>query len=191
MIRPILSVFAVSLTVCTVICTVAGASPSPHTLPPAAPKAQTSAPPPLSAAGTYGEIFDAAKAEPLDQAAPTLDAVKSSKGAPTPVVVKAKVGEVCPKKGCWMKVKGKNNDLRVTFKDYGFFVPVELVGREVALEGHYVVHRESIAEQKHLLEDARRPRSEIDAVTKERETLRFVATGVRDLSGEKSTAREP
>lgn len=155
-------------------------SPSPHTLPPVAPKAQTSGPPPLSPSGTYGDAkFDAAKAAPLVKTQPTLKSVKKNAA---PVIVKATVGEVCPKKGCWMNVKGKDGDVRVTFKDYGFFVPKELVGREVALEGTYVVHRETVAEQKHLLEDARRPRSEIDAVTKDKETLRFIATGVRDLS---------
>lgn len=162
------------------------ASTSPHTLPPVAPKAQTSGPPPESPSGEYGEAkFDAAKAMPATKTMPTVKSVKKAKTS-EPVVIKAEVAEVCPKKGCWMNVKGKDGDLRVTFKDYGFFVPTELKGREVALEGHYVVHTETVAEQKHLLEDARRPRSEIDAVKKDRETLRFVATGVRDLSAEKA-----
>src|SRR5688572_8533980 len=34
---------------------------------------------------------------------------------------------VCTKKGCWMTLKGpdKTQSLRVTFRDYGFFVPKE------------------------------------------------------------------
>lgn len=147
---------------------------SDHSMPPKNPKAQTTKPPAPNAKGEYGSVkFDASKATAMSEPAPEGD-----------VIVKTTVAEVCPKKGCWMSVQGAKSgeQVRVTFKDYGFFVPTELVGKEVALQGRYVKHIESVEEQKHLLKDAKRPQAEIDAVTKPKETLRFIAIGVKDLS---------
>ena len=46
-----------------------------------------------------------------------------------------KIIDVCTKKGCWMKLDmGNNNAVRVTFKDYGFFVPTDASG-EVIVNG--------------------------------------------------------
>jgi hypothetical protein len=143
-------------------------------MPPKNPKAQRTTPPAPNSSGEYGDAtFNAKTAQSISTSMTEGD-----------VVIKTKVSEVCPKKGCWMNVEGaqKGEPVRVTFKDYGFFVPTELVGKEVALKGRYVKHVESIEEQKHLLQDAKRPQSEIDGITKPKETLRFVATGVKDLS---------
>ena len=44
--------------------------------------------------------------------------------------------DVCKKKGCWMKVEKSDGTLmRVTFKDYGFFVPKDIAGKNVIIEG--------------------------------------------------------
>lgn len=145
-----------------------------HSMPPKNPESQAMKPPSPNASGEYGEVkFDASKATAVSAAAAEGNAL-----------VKATVAEVCPKKGCWMSVNGAKpgEKVRVTFKDYGFFVPTELVGKEVALQGQYVKHVESVEEQKHLLKDAKRPQAEIDAITKPKETLRFIAIGVKDLS---------
>ncbi|MFN8945609.1 MAG: DUF4920 domain-containing protein [Pseudobdellovibrionaceae bacterium] len=143
-------------------------------MPPKSPKAQTSQPPVPNATGEYGVVqFTAKEAKTLPPSVTEKE-----------IIIKTTVAEVCTKKGCWMNVKNPNqtDQVRVTFKDYGFFVPTELVGKEVALQGRYVKHIESVEEQKHLLQDAKRPQKEIDAITKPKETLRFVATGVKDLS---------
>ncbi len=144
-----------------------------NSMPPKSPKAQTTQPPRPNTSGEYGEVqFNAKEAKTMAPAITEKD-----------VIIKTTVAEVCPKKGCWMNVKNTNQteQVRVTFKDYGFFVPTELVGKEVALQGRYVKHIETVEEQKHLLQDAKRPQKEIDAVTKPKETLRFVATGVKEL----------
>jgi hypothetical protein len=150
------------------------ASASDVSMPPKNPKAQATKPPAPNTTGEYGEVkFSSTEA-------------KSISAIPTEgdVVIKTTVAEVCPKKGCWMNVNGvkANEVVRVTFKDYGFFVPTELNGKEVAMKGRFVKHIESVEEQKHLLKDAKRPQFEIDAITTPKETFRFVATGVRDLS---------
>lgn len=153
-----------------------------HSLPPKNPQSQTMSPPPESESGAYGiGDFDFSKAVSLMTSMPTPEQVEKQKSS-SPMIVKGTVTEVCPKKGCWMKLKTSAGDLRVAFKDYGFFVPVELVGREVAMQGQFIVHTESVAEQKHLLQDARRSQEEIDAVKSDRKTLRFIATGVQDLT---------
>ncbi len=144
-------------------------------MPPKNPKAQTTKPPAPNASGEYGDIKFSTK-----------DAKVISSSTEGDVIIKTTVAEVCPKKGCWMSVKGAKpgEQVRVTFKDYGFFVPTELVGKEVALQGRYVKHVESVEEQRHLMQDAKRPKSEIAAITKPKETFRFIATGVKDLSSE-------
>lgn len=151
-----------------------GSGHGAHSMPPKNLKAQTTKPPAPNASGEYGEVkFDSSKATTI-----------SSSPAVGDVIVKTTVAEVCPKKGCWMSVQGPKpgEQVRVTFKDYGFFVPTELVGKEVALKGRYEKYVESVEEQKHLLQDAKRPQAEIDAVTKPKETLRFIAIGVKDLT---------
>lgn len=157
-----------------------------NTLPPTPEKAaRASGPPAPTTDGIYGQPFDFVAAKEINAVIPTVRTVKlqtkKNKVGPE-IIMKAKVSNVCPKKGCWMQVASKKGDLRVTFFDYGFFVPVELVGREVAMYGNFVVHKESVGEQKHLLADAQRPKEEIDAVKTEREGLRFIARGVKDLS---------
>lgn len=139
-------------------------------------------PPPLSQDGKYGQVdFAVSSAQDLSKTFPTVEQVRSQSDGRTQVV-RAKVVDVCQKKGCWMKVQGPREPIRVTFEGYSFFVPLELKGREVVMKGRYVLYRESVAEQKHLLEDAKRPQSEIDAIKEPREVIRFVASGIQDLS---------
>ena len=160
------------ITLATIFSTVAALADV--SMPPKNPKAQTTQPPAPNTSGEYGDVkFNTKEAKAMSAAAEDGD-----------VIIKTTVAEVCPKKGCWMNVQGAkpSEQMRVTFKDYGFFVPTELVGKELALQGRYVKHVESIEEQKHLLKDAKRPQSEINAVTKPKATLRFIATGVKELS---------
>lgn len=139
-------------------------------------------PPPPSIDGKYGKVdFAVSPAEDLAKTFPTLEQVRTQ-GPGKTQIVKAKVVDVCQKKGCWMKVQGPREPIRVTFEGYSFFVPLELKGREVVMKGRYVLYRETVAEQKHLLEDAKRPQSEIDAIKEPREVIRFVASGIQDLS---------
>lgn len=53
------------------------------------------------------------------------------------VTVEAKIRKACEKKGCWMELSGgdKAMGVRVTFKDYGFFVPLDSAGKTAKVEG--------------------------------------------------------
>ena len=69
--------------------------------------------------------------------------------------------------------------MKVTCRDYGFFLPVEdLKGRTVVFAGtakHEVI---SVDDQRHFAEDAGKSAEEIQAITTPQEELRFVADGV-------------
>jgi len=93
--------------------------------------------------------------------------------------VVGKVTSVCQAKGCWMTLDaGNGQSMMVTFKDYAFFVPKDITGQSVVIEGKAAIRTVSVDEQKHLAADAGKSQAEIDAITTSKEELRFVADGV-------------
>lgn len=96
------------------------------------------------------------------------------------VAIKGKVTDVCDKKGCWLTIQTEDNSqFFVKMKDYAFFVPTTLKGKNVVLEGSAERKVTSVDEQKHYAEDAKKPQSEIDAITTPKEEIRFVANGIK------------
>lgn len=91
------------------------------------------------------------------------------------VLVEAKVGSVCTAKGCWLGLAGEAGDIRVTFKDYGFFVPFNIVGKTVWVEGELSRKQLSLAETKHYVADAG---GDPAAVTEAAVEYTMVASGV-------------
>ena len=57
-----------------------------------------------------------------------------------------------------MNLESDSGDVRVTFKDYGFFVPMSLVGKKVFVRGSFKKHMMSVEEAKHFAEDAKKTR---------------------------------
>lgn len=51
------------------------------------------------------------------------------------VVIEARVSQVCQKKGCFFIAQDGATTIRVSFKDYSFFVPTDISGRDVTLVG--------------------------------------------------------
>ena len=93
------------------------------------------------------------------------------------VALEAKVRKACTKKGCWMELASadKGPGLRVTFKDYGFFVPLDSAGATAKVEGVVKVAALSDDAAKHYeSEGATVPRGK-DGKAKE---VQLVATGV-------------
>jgi hypothetical protein len=94
--------------------------------------------------------------------------------------ITAKVMDVCPKKGCWMNLYINDSTTAfVKMKDYGFFVPMDMIGKTVVLEGEAFVKMTSVNELRHYAEDAKKPQSEIDAITEPQKSIRFTATGIK------------
>lgn len=96
------------------------------------------------------------------------------------VVLRTQINECCQKKGCWMTLNmGEGNpEMRVWFKDYDFFVPLDAHGVNVIVSGKAFMDTVSVADQKHILEDAKASQEEIDAITEVKVELGFEATGV-------------
>ena len=93
--------------------------------------------------------------------------------------ITGKVTEVCQEKGCWMKVQKQNGEkLMVKFRDYGFFMPKDIVGKEVVLDGEATVKEVSVKQQKHYAEDAGKSKEEIAKIKTPKKELQFVAKGV-------------
>ncbi|WP_424963971.1 DUF4920 domain-containing protein [Ekhidna sp.] len=88
--------------------------------------------------------------------------------------VRGTIEEVCQMKGCWMTLKNdKGANIRVTFKDYGFFVPKDISGSEVIIEG--LAKKEVLEEDvaRHYAEDGGKEYDE-----SMRNSITFVASGV-------------
>ncbi|HYR29796.1 MAG TPA: DUF4920 domain-containing protein [Thermoanaerobaculia bacterium] len=93
------------------------------------------------------------------------------------VVVEGLIETACQNKGCWMQVvpEAGKAGMRVTFKDYGFFVPKDSKGMKARMEGVVSVKTLSKEDADHLAgEGAKLNRAE-DGTARE---VSFVATGV-------------
>ncbi len=86
------------------------------------------------------------------------------------------VSAVCTQKGCWMTLGDPAKSVRVTFKDYGFFVPKDIAGARVVVEGVFNVETIPEATAKHYAGET--PGGKPDAVKGEQKELSFVASGV-------------
>lgn len=90
-----------------------------------------------------------------------------------------KVVEVCKMKGCWMKLALKDGEeTMVRFKDYGFFMPKDIAGKEVVVHGLAFVAEMSVEDQKHYAKDAGESTELINRITAPKKTFSFEADGV-------------
>ncbi|MBN8826036.1 MULTISPECIES: DUF4920 domain-containing protein [unclassified Spirosoma] len=96
-----------------------------------------------------------------------------------PAKVEGTVESVCKVKGCWMKLKTADGQtMRVTFKDYGFFVPKDIEGKTVVVEGLAETTTTPVADLRHYAQDAGKSKEEIEKITQPEKALTFVADGV-------------
>lgn len=105
---------------------------------------------------------------------------KVNGGAEFPEVkIKAKVVEVCDKKGCCITLELENGQTAmVKMKDYGFFLPVAAKGKTVVIDGEVKLKTTSVAELKHYAEDAKKSKEEIDAIKEPKKEIRVMAKGI-------------
>ena len=97
------------------------------------------------------------------------------------LTVRATVDEVCQAKGCWMTLTNASADesMMVRFKDYGFFVPKDISGKDVIIEGQAYATEVSVDELRHYAEDAGKSKEEIMKITEPEKQYAFLASGVR------------
>ena len=122
----------------------------------------------------YGEKITADGAENIADVAAKLEKAESVDGK-----IRAKIVEVCPKKGCWLKLQvNDSTTAMVKMKDYAFFLPVAAKGKTVVLDGEVKMKTTSVAELKHYAEDAKKSKEEIAAITKPEKEIRVTAKGI-------------
>ncbi|AGH94600.1 DUF4920 domain-containing protein [Pseudobdellovibrio exovorus] len=135
----------------------------------------TTAPAAAVSTTEFGAALTLKKSITIDQALANLNNQKENSESKT-VLVEAQVDKVCVKKGCWMSLKSKTSDVRVKFKDYGFFVPISLVGKTVLAEGVMLKKELTLGQTKHYVEDEGGDPSK---VTEPRTDYQMIATGVK------------
>jgi hypothetical protein len=139
------------------------------------PKPQAASPAPARETQRFGAPITPGDALPLGRVLEKPDAYSGKT-----VIVEAKVRRNCTRRGCWMELAdGLDPTLpgcRVTFKDYGFFVPLDSAGSTARVQGDVEVETVAAPEVAHLeSEGARFPSKQADGTARE---VRMVATGV-------------
>ncbi len=128
----------------------------------------------ISEDGFYGDSFNADTHIGLDELTQNLATQEKVEA-----VVKGKVESVCQKKGCWMNiVNDEGQSIFVKFKDYGFFMPLDLAGKEVVMDGYAFKEVTSVEELQHYAEDEGLSQEEISKIKTAKEEYKFMASGV-------------
>lgn len=95
------------------------------------------------------------------------------------VTFSADVNSVCKSKGCWMRLElEEQQQVMVRFRDYEFFVPKDIEGKIVVVNGKAFVTEMSVEDQRHFAEDGGATAQEIEEITAPKKTLSFLADGV-------------
>jgi hypothetical protein len=91
----------------------------------------------------YGKPFSGVPSTPLAEVL-----TKPQKHGGHPIFTEGFVRNVCSQKGCWLELavseKPKTPSCRVTFKDYGFFVPQNSAGKSAKVEGQVLLEQGSV-----------------------------------------------
>ncbi len=93
--------------------------------------------------------------------------------------ISGEIKEVCTKKGCWLTMDLPNGEsMRVTFKDYGFFVPTTSQGFPIILDGVATLTTTDVETLRHFAEDQGKSAAEVASITEPKREITFEATGV-------------
>jgi hypothetical protein len=128
----------------------------------------------------FGDKIKTKKAVSYDVLLPKMEAM-TAKSTPMEVKLRGTVKGVCQAKGCWMTIQPKEAGkpvLFVKFKDYAFFMPKDIAGREVVFQGKAYVEETSVDELRHYAEDAGKSADEIAKIDKPEREYKFMASGV-------------
>ena len=120
-----------------------------------------------------GAANKAISAEELEKELKGADKVENT-------VVKGEVTDVCGKRGCWLTIKTtEGSSFFVKMKDYAFFVPTTIKGKNVVLTGNAEKKITSVKELKHYAKEAKKTKAEINEINKPKEEIRFLANGIK------------
>lgn len=96
------------------------------------------------------------------------------------VKVAGDITAACKNKGCWMKAQlADGEEMHVTFKDYGFFVPKDAAGKKAVFEGKAYYDTTDVKTLRHYAVDGGMSEEEAEkTITEPKYSLAFEATGV-------------
>jgi hypothetical protein len=89
-----------------------------------------------------------------------------------------RVNAVCQMKGCWMELVDEEQSARVTFKDYSFFVPKEILNKDVIVEGTLSGKTISEGAARHYAKDAGKSDQEVAEIKGDQKEFSIVAESV-------------
>ncbi|MEM7646469.1 MAG: DUF4920 domain-containing protein [Pseudomonadota bacterium] len=95
-----------------------------------------------------------------------------------PVVFEGTPKKVCKKSGCWMVVKDGDKEVRTLFKDYGFFVPADILGKKIRVQGMMEQKKVSAGTIRHFMKDEGKSLDDIKKVKTSQIQFQFVADAV-------------
>ncbi len=72
-----------------------------------------------------------------------------------PVRLQTRIAQICQKKGCFFIAQQGARAVRISFKDYGFFLPTDSAGKTVTLTGQLVRRKITAEQARHFAEDLR------------------------------------
>jgi hypothetical protein len=133
----------------------------------------------ITASTAFGQTVYGDKTT-VDGAIPASLVASKMKGLDSlEIKITGTVTSVCQNKGCWLQVDiGEGKTMRVRFKDYGFFVPKDISGKTVVLDGYVHHDTTSVAQLRHFAQDAGKSKAEIDKITKPEANLNYEARSV-------------
>lgn len=133
----------------------------------------------IAAGAAFGQTAFGEKIA-ADGAFPASSLASRMKGADSLAIkVIGTVTGVCQKKGCWIQLDiGGGKTMRVKFKDYAFFVPKNISGKTVVLDGRAYNTTTSVDHLRHYAQDAGKSRAEIEKITEPEVNVVFEARGV-------------
>ena len=107
-----------------------------------------------------------------------VEMINGFDGTPTELVFTTQITETCKKKGCWMNVAAGDENIRVSFKDYDFFVPLDSEGHQTILSGTLFYDTLTVEQLRHYAMDANATQDSLDKILDPIITLSYEATGV-------------
>ena len=123
----------------------------------------------------YGKKINKSGAIAVNQLNSKLNTKSSYTGK-----IEGKVVQVCKKKGCFMTLQTAEGQepILVRFKDYGFFMPQDIVGKTVVVEGVAKQKETSVETLRHNAADLRQSKEEIAQITTPKKEISIIADGV-------------
>jgi hypothetical protein len=124
--------------------------------------------------GNYGDIIEENAAISSAELVAKIESEGTYSGK-----IAGEIKEVCTKKGCWFSMELPNGEsMRVTFKDYGFFIPTNSQGFPLIMEGVATLSETDVETLRHFAEDQGKSKEEVELITEPKREITFEATGV-------------